>query len=59
MILEQFTQHGRITRIRNMSIKIVSIKIEECHQAGESSAFCLGFTTFGELVHEVQDVIHG
>jgi hypothetical protein len=40
-------------------IKIVFSEIEKCQQAGESSAFCLGFATFGELVHEVQDVVHG
>jgi hypothetical protein len=40
-------------------IEIVFGEIEKCQQAGESSAFGLGFATFGELVHEVQDVVHG
>jgi hypothetical protein len=42
-----------------MPAKIVFSEIEDCHQAGESSTLGLVFTTFGELIHEVQNVIHG
>jgi len=56
---KQFTQHGRIARIREILIKVVFSEIEKCQQAGESSAFRLGFPTFGEFVHEVQNVVHG
>jgi hypothetical protein len=40
-------------------VEIVFGKIEKCQQAGESSTFCLGFATFSELVHEVQDTVNG
>jgi hypothetical protein len=56
---EKLGQHRRIAWIGEIRIEIVFGKIEKCHQAGESSTFCLGFATFGELIHEVQNVING
>ena len=56
---EQLAQHGRIARVDQIRIEIVFGEIEKCQQAGESCAFGLGFATFGELVHEVQDVVNG
>ena len=56
---KQFTQHGRVTRILYVLIKIVLGEIKEYYQAGESGTLGLGFATFDELVQEVQDVING
>ena len=50
--------HRPVARVPEFRIDIVANEIEKGRELGKSTPFSLGFPAFGELVHEIQNVIN-
>jgi len=50
--------HRPVTRVPEFRIDIVANKIEKGRELGKSAPLGLKFSAFGELVHDVQNIIN-